>query len=92
MMFNDEARIGGAIVVDADGENGETGLLVVEREERGHLLNAGRAPGSPEIEQDNLATVARQVNRGCAVRDGEVGSKFAGLRGMRAAIARGQNG
>jgi len=31
MMFHDEARIGGAIVVNADGKNGEIALLVVER-------------------------------------------------------------
>ena len=92
MMFSDKSRISGAIVVDADGENGETGLLVVEREERGHLLDAGSAPRCPEIEQNDLATVTRQMNRGCAVGDGEVGSRPAGLRGMRTAVACGQNG
>jgi hypothetical protein len=80
MMFSDEARIGSAIIVNADGENGETGLLVVEREERGHLLNTGSTPRCPEIEQDDLAAVARQMNRRGAVRDGEVGSWFACLR------------
>ena len=92
MMFNDEARIGGTIVVNADGENGEAGLLMMEREKRWHLLNAGSAPRCPEIEQDDLAAVIRQMNCGCAVGDGEVGSRFAGLRGVRTAIARGQNG
>ena len=91
-MANDEARVGGAIVVDADRENDEIGLLMVKREERRHLLDTRHAPGSPKVEQDNLAAVAGKMNGGRAVRDGEVGCGLAGLRGMRTAAARGQKG
>ena len=92
MMANDERRIGGAIVVDADGENDEIGLLMMELEKRRQLLDTRHAPACPKIEQDNLAAVAGKMNGGRAVGDGEVGRGLAGLRGMRTAIARGQKG
>jgi len=91
-MANDEARVGGAIVVDTDRENDKIGLLMMKREERRHLLDTWHAPGSPKVEQDNLAAVAGKMNGGCAVGDGEIGCGLAGLRGMRTAVARGQKG
>jgi hypothetical protein len=90
VISNNEIRIGGTIVVDAYRENGKIGLFMVEGEERRHLLDARHAPACPEIEQDNLAAVAGKMNGGRAVGDGEVGRGFAGLRGMRTAITRGQ--
>src|SRR3546814_10585305 len=61
--------------VHADGDDGEVlsteiGLQVVER---GHLLDAGRAPGRPEIHQDHLAAEPFQCERRpCAVREARV--------------------
>jgi hypothetical protein len=62
------------ILVDADGKDDQVGLVVVKIEERWQLDDAGLAPGGPEVEQDHPAPVARQVNGGGAVGDGEVGS------------------
>ena len=92
MVANDERRIGGAIVVDAHRENDKIGLLMMELEKGRQLLDTRHAPGSPKIEQDNLAAVAGKMNAGRAVRDGEIGRGLASLRGMRTAVARGQKG
>ena len=90
MMANDEGRIRNRIVVDAHGKNDKIGLLMVECEERRQFLNARCAPACPEVEQDHMSAVVGQVNRGSAVRNGEIWSNFSGLRGMRTATARGQ--
>ena len=91
-MANDKTRIRSGIVVDADRKNDEIGILMMEREERWHLFNARHAPAGPEVEQDDTSAVAGKVNGGSAVGDCEIGSRFAGLRGMRTAIARRQKG
>src|SRR6185437_6453325 len=50
-----------AFVVHGDAENGQPVLFVIVREFHvpGHLLFAARTPGSPEIEQHNLAPILR---------------------------------
>ena len=87
MAAGEKAAVGVRIFVDADGQDGQVGLLVVQFEQRGHLLHAGRAPGRPEVEQHHLAAIAGQMDRGRAVGDGEIRGRLAGLGRMRAAVA-----
>jgi hypothetical protein len=87
-----EAGVGIGILVDADGQDGEIGALMVELDEGRHLLNAGGAPSGPEVHQDHLSTIAGQMHGGGAVGDGEVGGALAHLGGMGAAIAAGREG
>ena len=63
------------------------GLLVVKLEQRGHLLDAGRAPGGPEVEQHHAAPVAGQMDGRRSVGDGEIRSCLPGLGRMRATVA-----
>jgi len=69
VMLQEEALVGRIALVDADGEDWEFRVRVVELEERWGLFHAGRAPTSPEVEEDDFASVLRQVDRGGAVRD-----------------------
>jgi len=50
------------IFVDADGKDGKIGTVVMELDQGRHLLDTGRAPGGPEVEQYNLAAVVSEVN------------------------------
>lgn len=88
----DEVGVGARIFVNADSEDDEVWVVVVELQERRHLLHAGSAPRGPEVEQDDLAAVVSQMHGGVAVGDGEVGGNLAGLRGMRTAVAAGDHG
>ena len=92
VVTDQEARIGGLVVVDADGEDGQAGHLVVQFEERGQLLEAGGALTPPEVEQHDLAAIAGQMHGGGAVGDRKVGRGLVGLRGMRAAVTRREKG
>ena len=92
MVADQEAGIGGGIVVNADGEDGQAGHLVVQFEERGQLLEAGGALAPPEVKQDHLAAIAGQMHGGGAVGDCKVGRGLVGLGGMRAAVARREKG
>lgn len=92
VVTSNKARIGVGVFIDADGNDGNAGQLVVEGEERGGFLNAGHAPGGPEVDEDDLTTVAGEMDGGGAVGEGEVGGRLAGLRRMRAAVAGGQQG
>jgi hypothetical protein len=87
-----EAGVGVGVLVDADGEDGEAGLVVVEFEKRWQFDDAGLAPSGPEVEQDDLAAITGEVDGGCAVGYGEIGGGLAGLGGMGAAVAGGDKG
>jgi hypothetical protein len=87
MMAGEEAVVGGRVLVDADGKDGKLGVVMLKLKERGHLLDTGRAPGGPEVQQHDTAAIAGEVNGGFAIGDGEIRSGFAGLAGMSSAIA-----
>jgi hypothetical protein len=61
-------------------------------EQRGHFLDAGRAPSGPEAEQHHAAAVAGQMNGGSAIGDSEVRGWLAGLGRARAPVATGRQG
>jgi len=87
---DEELLIGVGVFVDADGEDGVLGMLVVELGERGQLEDAGLAPACPEVKQHDLAPVVGQMDRRGAVGYVEVGGRLAGLRGMAAAVTTGE--
>jgi hypothetical protein len=87
VVANEEAAVCIRVFVDADGQYSQVGLFVVQFEQGGHLLDARRAPGRPEVEQHHLASVACQMDGGRTVRDGEIRRLLAGLGRMRTAVA-----
>lgn len=87
----DEVRIGFGIFIDADSENDEVGVVMVKLEKRGQFHNAGSAPRCPEVEQNDLAAIAGEMDGAGAVGDCEVGRLFAGLQRMRSAITAAQH-
>lgn len=89
VMAREKAAVSGRIFIDADGEDSEIGTIVLKLEESWNLLHAGWTPGGPEIEQDDAAAIAGEMNGGGSVGDCEIGGDFAGLAGMSAAIASG---
>ena len=82
-----ETAVGARVFVDADGEDGKIGALVMELDERGCLLDTGRALTPPEVEQDDFTAVVGEADGVVAVADSEVGGDFAGLAGVGATIA-----
>jgi hypothetical protein len=60
--------IGGLVVIDADAENCAAARsdLLLQLNERGCFVNAGRAPSGPEIEHDDFAAEVREM-RGLSV-------------------------
>jgi len=62
------------VFVDADGQNGEIGLVVVELEKRGQFHDAGHAPRGPEVEQHHRARGSLPDAPLLFVRDGKVGA------------------
>ena len=88
----DEAGVGVGIVVDADRQNDQIGVVVMELEEGGEFLYAWSAPGGPEIEEHGVAAIAGEVDRTGSVGDSEIGGRFSGLVGVRAPIAGGEQG
>ena len=91
VVTDDEVFVVIFVFVDADGDDGDVWVLALKFDERRQLLNAGTAPGSPEIQQDGLATIAGEVHRAGAVRDGEIRRLNVQKQGTRATVAaRGQ--
>ena len=89
VAIDEETFVGVLVFVDADADDLDLGVFVVELEERGQLLNAGGAPACPEIQKDDLAFVAGQVDGAGIVSEGKVGGWFANAGGVGAAIAGG---
>ena len=85
-----EALVVTGVFVDADGEDNEVRVVVVQPEERWQLGDAGAALAPPEIEKHDFSAVIGQIDGGAAVADFEVGCKLTGLLGMVATIAAGQ--
>ena len=84
----EEAAVGAGIFVDADGEDGDVGAVVMELHQGRCLLNAGRALAPPEIQQYDFAAVVGKMNGIFAVVDGEVGGHPVSIHGRRTAVAR----
>src|ERR1022692_39179 len=76
------------VVVLADVDDGHlVAKLLLQLHQRGHLLNARRAPGCPEIEHHGLALKLIQRNRALRIGDGELGCVAADARRMRTVVA-----
>lgn len=95
----EESAVGGFVFIDTDAEDDSIarGDALLELHESGSLFDARRAPGGPEIEDDDLALILRKLG-GLAIGEGEA-DVFGGLSGHRRfalAIVRqrekGQNG
>ena len=71
-------------------ENRQVRPIVVKIHQRGRLLNAGAAPARPEVQQDHLAPIIRQVNRIRTIGNGEIGGYLADLGGPGAPVAAAQ--
>ena len=63
-------RMASQLVVDADGEHAHVGPLEAARQvlQRRHLLDAGRAPGGPEVQQHRVAALRAQRHHACRWR------------------------
>ena len=53
----DETGVLIGILIDADRQNSEIGIVVVELDQGRKLLDAGSAPGRPEVQQDDSASI-----------------------------------
>ena len=83
----EKALICARIFVNAHRENGQVRLFMMQGDERRRFLDAGPAPTGPEIEQNHLAAVLRELDGIRSVRNRKVGGLLADLRGLCAAIA-----
>ena len=92
VMANEKTAVGVRVLIDADGEDSDVGPIVVQLEQRGHLHDAWRAPGSPEVEQYHAAPVAGQVNGSRAVGEIEIRGWLAGQGRVHATVTTGHQG
>ena len=89
LMLDQVIPVGLLILIHADGDDQDLRHLLLHGSERWKLCNAGDTPGSPEIEDDDLAPVVGQMDAAIAVRYCEVWGDAACLPGMTATIAAG---
>ena len=92
MKAGEEAAVGSRVFVDADGEDGDVGAIVVELDEGWGFLDAGRALAPPEIQKDNLAAVAGEMDRILPVAYREVGCNSICVYRCGAAVTRSREG
>jgi hypothetical protein len=88
----DEALVLVCVLVNADGEHGQVRPVAVELKERRRFLDAGCAPGGPEVDQNDFAAIAGEMDGGASVREVEVGSRQVDLCGAGATVASGEEG
>lgn len=87
----EEAVVGARIGVDADGQDGQLGVFMVQRNQGRGFLDARPAVAPPEVQQHHLAAVFGKLYRVLAVVDLEVGRRLADLGRPGASIAAGDN-
>lgn len=72
VVIGEEAAVDVVGLIHGDADDGEIGHLFMELEQTGEFLDAGGAPGGPEVEDDGFAAQFGQVDALFAVRDGEL--------------------
>lgn len=87
MVLGEEAAVDGVILVGADADDGKLRHAVLEFEQAGQLFDAGGAPGGPEIEHDDPASKAGEIEGLDAICDGEGRRDPAETIGVISAIA-----
>ena len=87
VVAGEELAIDGVILVGADADDGELGHLSLQVKEAGELFDAGGAPGGPEIEDDDAAAEAGEIDLLDAVADGEEGGGLLEVSGVVSAVA-----
>jgi len=92
MAIADEAGILIWVFVDADGEDGEIGIIVVQLEQGRKLFDARSTLTPPEVQQHYFAAIVRQMDGSKAIRNIEIGSRPTGLCGMGTAVTAGNEG
>ena len=83
---------GAGIFVDAYCEDGDIGAVVMKLDEGWGFLDAGRALAPPEIQKDNLAAVAGEMDRILPVAYREVGCNSICVYRCGAAVTRSREG
>ena len=89
VVLLEEAVVLVGVLVLTDGYDGDLGELVLEGQEAGELLDAGRAPGGPEVDDDDVAAELAEVDGVRSFGEGELGGGFADVAGVVAAVAAG---
>jgi len=88
VVGEEELVVGGSVFVLGDAEDGaaERGDFILEGDEGVGFVHAGRAPGGPEIEEDNLAAEVGEASGLAVESEGEIGSGSAAKTGGALAI------
>ena len=88
-MILEEAVVGALVGVDADRKNRYSLVLqpLLHLHEGRHFLDAGRAPGRPEIQDYRLSTELTQSYGPVGVLYGEIGRQASDTGWPRAAVA-----
>lgn len=91
-VVGEETVIGVAVDVDTDAHDGDTFVLetLLELDEGRHFLDAGRAPGGPEIQNQNLALKVAEVNFAVGILHDEFGGGGPDVRRTGATVAAGE--
>ena len=83
----DEPAVGSRVLVDADRKDRKIGPIVVQLLQRRRLLDAGRTPTPPDVQQHYFAPVIRQADGVFSVADREVRRNLIRVGRARPAIA-----
>lgn len=89
VVLEEEAAIDVVGLVERDADDGELRHAALEVEQAGQFFKARGAPGSPEIEDDDLAAELGEVDGLDAIGDGEEGGWLADALRVVAAVAAG---
>jgi len=87
MMVDEKAAIDRVVFVDADGDHFYVGHFVLHGEERGQFFNTRGAPGGPEIQQNDVTAIVREIDAVRAVADLKCGGRLIDVCGVCSAVA-----
>lgn len=89
MILLEEVLVDVGVFVHADGDDGDLGEDLLHGEEAGQLVDAGGAPGGPEVEDDDVASELTEVDGAGGVGDDELRGWVADVTGVVSAVAAG---
>jgi len=87
VVIDEVLAVSVGVGIEAHGENDDVGQIALELDERGELLETGRAPAGPEVEDDDLAPILAETDGLGAIVNDDGGGRLADLGGMGGAVA-----
>jgi hypothetical protein len=89
VVLGEEAVVYVGVLIHADRDDFYVGQLFLQGEEAGQLFDAGRAPGGPQVEDNDASAQLAEVDGSAAIAQDKLLCGLVDVAGMASPVAAG---